>query len=169
MFKFLSNVCGFIFNNFIPIIFTLLLIGIVFYIIYACVFSIDKLPEKKKKELLDYMKKQQEEEKRKEEERKAWGPIYIPSYTYTYNNTPTERSKSSLQRLNESRPGQDEVVRYGAVRKDAYGNIYNAANERIDKAAVEIQRQTQQMKQMEQNRIYRENKQRSCDKVWGKK
>lgn len=166
MFKFLSNIFDFIFNNFIQVTILLILAAFILCVIWGIISFIKETPEERQQRMLEY--KQQKEKERQE---------YInyllssppPSYTYVSNTNSKEHSKSSLQRLNESRPGQDEVVRYGAVRKDSYGNIYNAANERIDKAAVEIRRQTQQMKQMEQNRLYRENKQRSCDKVWGKK
>lgn len=166
MFKFLSDVCDFIFDNFIQVILILIALCFLSCMVYAIVYLIRETPEEKQVRLEEYkLKKEKERLETLNFIRSSSGS----SYTYNYNNPSTERSKSSLQRLNESRPGQDEVVRYGAVRKDSYGNIYNAANERIDKAAVEIRRQTQQMKQMEQNRLYRENKQRNCDKVWGKK
>lgn len=176
MFSILADLCNFISDNFIQVIIVLALIVFILLAVGAIMEIKRETPEERNERLRKYKEEQKQEEKRKkkllEQASKnsnyySTRQNYYSSSNYT-SSVPYKRRGKTIEELSNSRPSLDEITKYGAVRRDEYGNIYNAANEKIDKAAVELKRQTEQMKQMEESRKLREERIRNQQKYWGK-
>ena len=58
---------------------------------------------------------------------------------------------------------------YGAVSRDQYGNLYDIAGGVIDKTAIELKKQTEMMKRIEESRKREERRIRNQEYYWGKK
>ena len=62
-----------------------------------------------------------------------------------------------------------EDRKYGAVRKDRYGNLYTAGGTVIDKTAIELKKIEKQRKFEESLKKAEERRLRNQEYYWGKK
>lgn len=97
------------------------------------------------------------------------------SSNYTTNNNdytgvPYSQVNRPAQHSSEFyRPSMKDRRDYGAVKRDQYGNLYDCAGGVIDKTAIEIKKQTEMMKRIEESRKREERRIRNQEYYWGKK
>ena len=82
---------------------------------------------------------------------------------YSQVNRPTQHSTEFY------RPSMKDRRDYGAVSRDQYGNLYDIAGGVIDKTAIELKKQTEMMKRIEESRKREERRIRNQEYYWGKK
>lgn len=71
---------------------------------------------------------------------------YYTEVSYSQVNRPTQHSTEFY------RPSMKDRRDYGAVKRDQYGNLYDIAGGVIDKTAIELKKQTEMMKRIEESR-----------------
>lgn len=150
MFSILADLCNFISDNFIQVIIVLALIVFILLTVGAIIEIKRETPEERNERLRKYKEEQKQEEKRKkkliEQTSKnsnyySTRQNYYSSSNYT-SSVPYKRRGKTIEELSNSRPSLDEVIKYGAVRRDKYGNLYTAGGTVIDKAAEELKKQS---------------------------
>lgn len=93
-----------------------------------------------------------------------------PSRSYTYDYTEQERRDAErLERKLDYQTPSMEDRKYGAVRKDRYGNLYTAGGTVIDKTAIELKKIEKQRKFEESLKKAEERRLRNQEYYWGKK
>lgn len=88
---------------------------------------------------------------------------YYTEVSYSQVNRPTQHSREFY------RPSMKDRRDYGAVSRDQYGNLYDIAGGVIDKTAIELKKQTEMMKRIEESRKREERRIRNQEYYWGKK
>lgn len=150
MFSILADLCNFISDNFIQVIIVLALIVFILLIVGAIMEIKRETPKERDERLRKYKEEQKQKEKRKkkllEQTSKnsnycSTRQNYYSSSNYT-SSVPYKRRGKTIEELSNSRPSLDEITKYGAVRRDEYGNLYTAGGTVIDKAAEELKKQS---------------------------
>lgn len=95
---------------------------------------------------------------------------FIPSYEEDNLQKKIEENKYMYEqwKLDHQDPSVNDK-RYGAVRKDRYGNLYDGAGGVIDKTAIELKKQQKEMQRLEERRKSEERRIRNQEYYWGKK
>lgn len=87
-------------------------------------------------------------------------------YTEVSYNEPSKPTEPTIKFY---RPSMKDRRDYGAVSRDQYGNLYDIAGGVIDKTAIELKKQTEMMKRIEESRKREERRIRNQEYYWGKK